>query len=189
MNTPENNHVRMTDILTCLRCNRMIAFRQALIQCVHCGFVAWYRAESATGTISYKQTPPTRPGTDILDYSLSHLQTQAVNDLASYPKPSCIMSDSQMKPMMIMLMFKLHNVNVYTSSIIQTAKPISLRFRYASLLPMWTYRYDNMFSFSYKFPQQERTMCKSPFPAFLFALQEWFFASCVTRVKKEKTVQ
>lgn len=43
-----------------------------------------------------------------------------------------------------------------------------------------------MLSFSYKFPQQERTMCKSPFPAFLFALQEWFFASCVTRVKKEK---
>lgn len=109
MNTPENNHVRMTDILTCLRCNRMIAFRQALIQCVHCGFVAWYRAESATGTISYKQTPPTRPGTDILDYSLSHLQTQAVNDLASYPKPSCIMSDSQMKPMMIMLMFKVND--------------------------------------------------------------------------------
>lgn len=43
-----------------------------------------------------------------------------------------------------------------------------------------------MLSFSYKFPQQERTMCKSPFPAFLFALQEWFFASCVTRVKKRK---
>lgn len=59
MNTPENNHVRMTDILTYLRCNHSIAFRQALIRCVHCGFVAWYRAESATGTISYKQTPPT----------------------------------------------------------------------------------------------------------------------------------
>ena len=107
----------MTDILTCLRCNHLIAFWQALIQCVHCGFVAWYRAESATGTISYKQTPPTstRPGTDIPNCSLSHLQTQAVNDLSSDPKPSYIMSDSPMKPMII-------NVNVHTSSIIQTAK-------------------------------------------------------------------
>lgn len=107
----------MTDILTCLRCNHLIAFWHALIQCVHCGFVAWYRAESATGTISYKQTPPTstRPGTDIPNCSLSHMQTQAVNDLSSDPKPSYIMSDSPMKPMII-------NVNVHTSSIIQTAK-------------------------------------------------------------------
>jgi len=43
-----------------------------------------------------------------------------------------------------------------------------------------------MFSFSYKFPQQELTMCKSPFPAFLSALQEWFFTSLVTCVKKKK---
>lgn len=93
------------------------------------------------------------------------------------------MSDSQMKPMMIMLMFKLHNVNVYTSSIIQTAKPNS---GFDNTITSDVNIQDNMFSFSYKFPQQERTMCKSPFPAFLFALQEWFFASCVTRVKKKK---
>lgn len=68
-------------------------------------------------------TSSKHPGTDIPDYGLSHLRTQAVNDLSSDPKQSHIMSDSpMMKPMIIMLMFKLHNVNVYTSSIIQTAK-------------------------------------------------------------------
>lgn len=157
----------MTDILTCLRCNHLIAFRQALIRCVHYGFVAWYRADSATGTISYKQTPQTKhPGTDVTDYGLSHSQSRrrAVNDPTSDLEPSCIMSDFTDET-------NDDNVNVHTlsittstSSIIQHGKkPSHSGFDNTTApLTIWTCRYDNMFSYYYKFPQQERTMCKSP---------------------------
>lgn len=115
MNTLENNHVddRHPD---------MPAMQSS--DCILAGFDSmcslWVRGVIQGGicdldTISYKQTAPTRPGTDVPNCSLSHLQTQAVNDLSSDPKPSYIMRDSPMKPMII-------NVNVHTSSIIQTAK-------------------------------------------------------------------
>lgn len=116
----------MTDIRTCLRCNHLIVFRQALIRCVHYGFVAWYRADSATGTISYKQTPPNTQvrmfQTTVFHIRNSQTTRRAVNDLTSDLEPSCIMSDFTDETNDDNVNVHTFSITTSTSSIIQHSK-------------------------------------------------------------------
>lgn len=114
MNTPENNHLddRHPD---------MPAIQSP--DCIPTGFDSMCSLRGR-GVIQggicdrhdFLQTNTSKhPGTDIPQTTVFHICRQDVNDLSSDPKPSYIMRDSPMKPMII-------NVNVHTSSIIQTAK-------------------------------------------------------------------
>lgn len=112
---------------------------------------------------------PKHPGTDVPDYGLSHSQTRrrVVNDLTSDLKPSCIMSDFTDETNDDNVNVHTFSITTSTSSIIQHSKNPS-HSDFDNTTASLTIRCEhsdttnNMFSYYYKFPQQERTMCKSP---------------------------